>query len=178
MQTPATKAAPRRRAANEATKARIGTIEYDPDDGVGRFVTKMRAATPMQLVSVERRGIGRRLLEDIAVSMDIPMTRLFSIVGVPKATVEKKGSGNEVISGAGGQAALGMVRLLGIAQSMARNSTAPEARGFDAAKWLGQWIERPQPALGGRKPADLLDTPTGIEMVARALGAIESGAYL
>ena len=38
-------------------------------------------------------------------------------------------------------------------------------------------IERPQPALGGRKPADLIDTPTGVEVVARLLGSIESGAY-
>ena len=39
-------------------------------------------------------------------------------------------------------------------------------------------IERPQPALGGNKPADLLDTPTGLQVVSRTLGALESGAYL
>jgi uncharacterized protein (DUF2384 family) len=70
-----------------------------------------------------------------------------------------------------------MVKLLGIAQSIVANSTASEARDFDAAKWLGLWIERPQPALGGRKPADILDTPTGVEVVARLLGSVESGAY-
>ncbi|HEY8707729.1 MAG TPA: antitoxin Xre/MbcA/ParS toxin-binding domain-containing protein [Burkholderiaceae bacterium] len=31
--------------------------------------------------------------------------------------------------------------------------------------------------MGGRKPADLIDTPTGVEVVARLLGSIESGAY-
>ena len=66
-------------------------------------------------------------------------------------------------------------RLLPIAQEMVANSKAARARGYDAAKWLGVWIERPQPALGGRKPADLIDTPTGIEVVARLLGSIESG---
>jgi len=30
---------------------------------------------------------------------------------------------------------------------------------------------------GARKPADLVDTPTGLEVVARLLGGIESGAY-
>jgi uncharacterized protein (DUF2384 family) len=52
-----------------------------------------------------------------------------------------------------------------------------QAKGFDAAKWLGRWLEQPQPALGGRKAADLIDTPTGVEVVARLLGSIESGAY-
>lgn len=132
----------------------------------------------MQLVDAERRGVHGRLLKDMAVVLDIPASRFFSIIGVPKATAEKKAAGDQIIAGAGGQAALGMVRLLGMAQDIVDGSTADAARGFDAAKWLGRWIERPQPALGGKKPAELLDTPTGVEVVARVLGAIESGAYL
>lgn len=153
-------------------------ISYDPGEGVSGFVEKIRGATPMQLVDVERKGVGGRLLKDIALKMDIPTSRFFNIIGVPKATAEKKASGNQVIAGAGGQAALGMVRLLGIAKGIVDNSTADEARGFDAAKWFGRWIEQPQPALGGKKPAELLDTPTGVEVVSRLLGAMESGAYL
>jgi putative toxin-antitoxin system antitoxin component (TIGR02293 family) len=116
-------------------------------------------------------------LKDLSRHMHVPAVRLYDIVGVPKATAEKKVAANEPIAGAGGQAVLGLARLLAIARHIVENSTAPEAKGFDAAKWLGQWIERPQPALGGRKPADLIGTPTGLEMVARVLGAIESGAY-
>ena len=109
--------------------------------------------------------------------MEIPSTRIFNIFGIPKATAEKKAAAGEMIAGSGGQAAIGMVKLLGIAQKIVDNSTAEEAKGVDAAKWLGRWIERPQPALGGRKPADLLDTPTGVEIVARVLGSIESGSF-
>ena len=96
----------------------------------------------------------------------------------PEAAVAKQSASGESLSGSsGGQAAIGVARLLGIAQAIVSNSTAPEAADFDAAKWLGQWLEHPQPALGGRKPGDLIDTPTGIEVVSRLLGAIESGAY-
>lgn len=152
-------------------------ITYVPGEGVGGFVEKIRHATPLELVEIERAGVGGRLLKDMAKKMDIPTSRLFNMIGVPKATAEKKASTNEVIAGAGGQAAIGMIRLLGIAQSIIDSSTA-DVRDFDAAKWLGQWIERPQPALGGKKPAELLDTPTGVEVVSRLLGAVESGAYL
>jgi uncharacterized protein (DUF2384 family) len=38
-------------------------------------------------------------------------------------------------------------------------------------------LNAPQPALGGRKPADLIDTPAGVEVVARLLGSIASGAF-
>lgn len=153
-------------------------VTYSVAEGVHRFIKKVQDATPMQLMDIEREGVHGRLLKDIAQEMDIPSSRLFTIIGVPKATAEKKASSNEVIAGAGGQAALGLIRLLGIAQNIVHNSTAATARDFDAAKWLGRWIERPQPALGGNKPADLLDTPTGLQVVSRTLGAIESGAYL
>jgi putative toxin-antitoxin system antitoxin component (TIGR02293 family) len=159
-----------------AGRTGIGIV-YDPGEGIGKFVNKIRHATPMELIQVERRGVGGRLLKDMAIEMDIPQVRFFSMIGVPKATAEMKASGNAMITGAGGQAALGMVRLLGIAQSIVDNSTA-DLSDFDVGKWLGQWIERPQPALGGKKPAELLDTPTGVEVVSRVLGAIESGAYL
>ncbi|MEO8188658.1 MAG: antitoxin Xre/MbcA/ParS toxin-binding domain-containing protein, partial [Burkholderiaceae bacterium] len=129
-------------------------------------------------VETERSGVSGILLKDLARQINISVLRMYDIVGVPKATAEKKASENGVIGGAGGQAAIGIARLIGIAQAIVDNSTASEAEDFDAAQWLGRWIELPQPALGGRKPADLLDTPTGINVVARVLGAIESGAFV
>jgi len=159
------------------TRARLSAAAYKPGKSVGEFVEKIRHATPLELVEVERNGVGGRLLKDMAKEMDIPTSRLFLMIGVPKATAEKKAANNEAITGAGGQAAIGMVRLLGIAQSIVENSTA-DVKDFDVRKWLGQWLQRPQPSLGGKRPAELLDTPTGLEVVSRLLGAVESGAYL
>lgn len=152
-------------------------LVYHPTKGVDDFVQQLAVATPLQLVATERHGVAGGLLKDLSRRMEIPAARMFTILGVPKATAEKKSAAGDVVSGSGGQAALGMARLLGMAQEMLAQSTAPEAEGFDSAKWLGQWLERPQPALGGRKPADLLDTPTGLKVVTRLLGAIHSGAY-
>ncbi len=109
--------------------------------------------------------------------MQVPASRFFDVIGVPKATAEQKASADAMVTGDGGQSALGVVRLLAIAEAIVANSTAEEAKGFDTPKWLGRWIERAQPSLGGRKPADLLDTPSGIGIVARLLGSIASGAY-
>ena len=56
-------------------------------------------------------------------------------------------------------------------------STASAAEKFDAARLLGQWLKSPQPALGGREPAEPFTTRLGREAVAKLLGAIQSGAY-
>jgi putative toxin-antitoxin system antitoxin component (TIGR02293 family) len=152
-------------------------VVFRPGKGIDDFVGRVSAATPMELVETERQGVLGVFIKELSKAMDIPAVRMFDILGVPKATAEKKAAAGELIRGNGGRAALGMARLLGTAKSIVGNSKSPQARDFDSAKWLGQWIERPQPALGGRKPADLIDTATGVEIVARLLGSIESGAY-
>jgi putative toxin-antitoxin system antitoxin component (TIGR02293 family) len=157
------------REAGRAAKAyRLAAQNYS------QLVAK---ATPMQIIDLERSGIEGTLIKDMSRQMGIPSSRLFAILGIPKATAEKKAAAGEWVKGSGGHAAVGLMRLLCMAQEIVANSTASQAQGFDSAKWLGQWMERPQPALGGRKPADLIDTPTGFELVARLLGSIESGAY-
>ena len=152
-------------------------ISYSASRGVDHFVQRIAGATPMQLVDVERHGVKGRFIKDLSRHIGVSAVRLYEILGVPKATVEKRSTEGTEITGAGGQAAVAMAKLLAKAHDIVGQSTSPAAKDFDAAKWLGQWIERPQPALGGRKPAELIATPTGVEMVSRLLGSIESGAY-
>jgi len=178
----AAKRAPAKRVRTAAARCEpkpesADVIAYRSTKGVDDYIRQVARATPLQLVEIERQGVLGSFIKDLSKRMEIPSSRIFTILGVPKATAEKKAAAGERVEGSGGQAAIGMVRLVGMAQEIVANSTAREARTFDATKWLGQWIERPQSALGGRKPAELLDTPTGTELVARLLGSIESGAY-
>jgi putative toxin-antitoxin system antitoxin component (TIGR02293 family) len=152
-------------------------LAYRPGQSLVEYAKTLSAASPLALVDVERSGVRGVLVKDLSRALDIPAQRFFRILGIPKATAEKKAAQDAPIAGAGGQAALAMVRLLGRAEEIVGRSTAAEAAGFDTARWLGRWIEQPQPALGGLRPAELLDTPTGAEIVMRLLGALESGSY-
>ena len=173
-----TKAVPVAGARRHPTGKMGCVVTYHPGKGVGDFIAQVSRASPLAIVEIERQGVPSAFLKDLSRSMEIPAGRMFTIVGLPKATAMRKVSSGGVISGSSGQAALGMAKLIAKAQDIVANSTAKEAQGFDAAKWLGRWIERPQPSLGGRAPADLMDTPTGLEIVSKLLGAAESGAYL
>jgi putative toxin-antitoxin system antitoxin component (TIGR02293 family) len=165
------------RSSKPGLQKAVRIVRYQPARGVDELVVHVAQATPLQLVEMERHGVAGRVVKELARRLEMPAVRVFDMLGVPKATVEKKALTGDVVSGSGGQAALGVAKLIGMVEDIVANSTAKEARQFDAAKWLGQWLERPQPSLGGRKPAELIDTPTGVEVVARLLGAVESGAY-
>ena len=68
-------------------------------------------------------------------------------------------------------------RLLDLTKAIVENSASPEAQGFDSEAWLSRWLGHPQPCLLGRTPAEQLKEPGGLNVVARILGSIESGAY-
>jgi putative toxin-antitoxin system antitoxin component (TIGR02293 family) len=140
-------------------------------------VSYLRTATPLQRVAAEREGVPAQVVKHMASSMDVPAVRMFKIIGIAKATAENKAAQDARIGGASGQAALALMKLLCIAEAIVEDGSAEGAAGFDTAKWLGRWIEQPQAALGGQRPADLLDTPTGYDVVARLLGSLASGAY-
>ena len=139
----AAKRAPAKRVRTAA--ARLGpkpesadVIAYRSTKGVDDYIRRVAHATPLQLVEIERQGVLGSFIKDLSKRMEIPSSRIFTILGVPKATAEKKAAAGERVEGSGGQAAIGMVRLVGIAQQIVANSTAREARTFDATKWLGQ----------------------------------------
>jgi putative toxin-antitoxin system antitoxin component (TIGR02293 family) len=172
--TAAKRVVPVRTAAGKAATMKIA----GGSNVVTWYVDRIARATPVEVIELEREGVPGTLVKELSARIHVSRQRMYEIIGAPKATVERKASTNALVTGTAGQAALGVVRLLAQARGMLARSTAPEAKGFDVERWLGRWIETPQPALGGKKPADFLDTPTGQAIVERTLGAIESGAYL
>jgi uncharacterized protein (DUF2384 family) len=66
-------------------------------------------------------------------------------------------------------------RLTDQVEQMVRESGRPE--GFNAEALLLDWLEHPVPALGNRRPAELLDTAGGEQCVAQILSRMRSGAY-
>lgn len=141
------------------------------------FVRFVRAASTMELMRIERDGVPPQLFTFLAEQLRLPLQDVFRITGVARSTGMRKLAAREALRGAPAQAALGITQLLAQAQEMLAHSTSEQAAGFDAARWFGAWIGRAQPALGGRTPAEFMDTATGIDTVRRLLGALESGSY-
>lgn len=70
---------------------------------------------------------------------------------------------------------LAMASLTAQVQTMIEESGNPE--GFNAAKWVARWIDRPLPALGGQKPVELMGTPDGRALLHNIVARMQSGSY-
>lgn len=52
-----------------------------------------------------------------------------------------------------------------------------DATGFDAKEWLLKWLERPLPALGGQRPAELLSSEDGLEVLTTLLARAQASVF-
>ncbi|MBP6569754.1 MAG: DUF2384 domain-containing protein [Saprospiraceae bacterium] len=131
------------------------------------------------LSNLDRERNGIPVAEFVATIQKIGLTkkRASQIFNLPKSKLSNRDE-NPLLKGTQALAVIRLEKLLLRAESIISNSLHPDAKDFDVGKWLGVWIDIPQPALSGLKPSELLDTVTGEQMVFQLLGAIESGVYL
>lgn len=126
-------------------------------------------------VRLFKNGVPANVVDVIAKSMSVPTERLVGTLGLARATVDRKARENNSLSRGESSRVLGMAWLLGQVQSMVDESGDPA--GFNAPVWLAAWLERPLRALGGRRPAELMDTQEGQSIVSYVVARMQSGAY-
>lgn len=130
---------------------------------------------PAEKIATIRNGIPARSIGELSRAMEVPQSMLMESLGLSHSTVNRKAQKNQRLSPTDSERVAGLTALIGRVQAMV---TSPEEfPDFDAAKWTGQWINEPLPALGGRTAASYLDTLEGQQLIAHLLGRIEGGVY-
>ncbi|UTH72330.1 antitoxin Xre/MbcA/ParS toxin-binding domain-containing protein [Chromobacterium sp. IIBBL 290-4] len=132
--------------------------------------------SPMERIDLILRGVPAAEAKEVAKRMDVAQDAMFKVLRLPISTVNKRAARNQELTIEESERLVGMASLIGQVESMMAESG--EAEDFDAAKWLGQWMETPNPALGQRRPAEFLCTAEGFRLVSDVLAAMQSGAYL
>lgn len=131
--------------------------------------------TMLERVEMVRDGVPAELLTYLSDAMDISREKLYQMIGLSRSTGDRKVRQRQRLDADQGERVLGLARLVGAVERMVAESG--DAEGFDAALWLAAWLDDPVPALGGRRPGELLDTAEGRALVSRLLMQMQSGAY-
>ena len=154
----------------------LKSAELKTRGGVGTysFVDVFRAE-PLARVQIIKAGLPAIFLDQLSREMNMPKERLLPALGIAQATVSRKVRESKPLSSDDSERALGMARLVGQVEAMVQESGDPE--NFKAAEWVAQWLEEPLAALGGQRPADLMDTAEGQAIVSNVLARMQSGAY-
>ena len=130
---------------------------------------------PMGRIEMIKKGVPAGEVEKIARTIGRPKERVIKVLGLPRATIDRRARSRQQLSVDQGERVLGLSKLVGQVQVMVEQSANPES--FNAAQWVADWLDRPSPALGGRCPAEYMDTAEGQELVSGLIAKVQSGAY-
>lgn len=121
---------------------------------------------PANLIRALEHGLPVRELIDLQASLDVPVERLASMLGISKATFHRRKGAGEKLGTAESDRVVRFARLLGKAIKVFGNEE--DAR---------QWLNSQQFGLGGAVPLDYAKTEVGAREVENLLGRIEYGVY-
>lgn len=130
---------------------------------------------PIERIEIVKRGVPAGEVAKLAKSMGRPKKHIFELLGLPRATVDRQARTKQQLSIEQGERVVGFSKLVGQVQVMVEQSG--DSENFDAAKWVTDWLDRPAPALNGRRPGEYMDTAEGQEIVSGLIAKIQSGAY-
>lgn len=142
------------------------------------FRNRLRGACLLERVQIERDGVPADVAEGLIAQTALSTSVFRSITRIPKATYTKVLQQQQPFQGAVGHSIVGFIDLINLVEEMVRRDPTWDAKEFDAARWIASWIQHPVSALCGMRPYELMDTPTGREMVMRVLRAAQEGVYL
>lgn len=129
----------------------------------------------IERIKLVKEGVPASLLVLISEDMAISKDKLYVTIGLARATVNRKLREQQLLNQDESERVLGIARLVGQVDQMVKESGNPH--GFDAAKWVAAWLDRTQPALGSKRPAEFMDTADGRSIVSDLIAKMQSGAY-
>lgn len=153
------------------------TIEH-PAKGSDRAIPPIGAPyhqSPAEVIKIVRQGVPAERLIEIGACLHRSKEWLFRTLKLPRSTMDHKIRQHERLSPEHSERVVGLERLIGQVQAMVEDTKA--APDFNACRWVGQWLDRPVPALGGAKPADFMDTLQGQALVSRLLTQSQAGVF-
>ena len=112
-----------------------------------------------------RAGLPVQELDALQASLDVPMEKLGTMLGISKATLHRRKAGGR-LGPAESDRVVRFARLMGKAVEVMESE--------DNAR---KWLTSPQVGLGGAAPLDYAESEMGAREVEDLLGRIEYGVY-
>ncbi len=161
-----------RRAAHVTSKSDIKTLGAWSNHNQA---LELFRASVVDRVNIVKNGVPAQYVTVLTARMGMPKDRFYKTIGLMRPTVDRKVRASRRLNQDESERVMGIARLVGQAQSLVQDSGGSE--DFDAARWVAVWLDRPLPALDGRRPGEYMDTADGRSLVADVLAQQRSGAY-
>lgn len=156
---------PEKKGAPLRTAARDGRLSKGKVILLGSAKKPESKMTTFEKISMVDHGIPKKDLEHLKEIAELDYDKLAKILLVTRATLINK-KGEERFNTSLSEKILSLADIYSYGYEV-----------FEDEKRFNQWMLRPNKALGGQAPYDLLDTQFGREEVKNLVGRIDYGIY-
>jgi putative toxin-antitoxin system antitoxin component (TIGR02293 family) len=132
----------------------------------GRKMFKQKVEYAADLTTLTREGLPVKALTLLAEGLAVDRRTLAHVIGISERTLSRRIAGNERLSAEESDRLVRTARVFAMAKDT-----------LGTAQKASSWLQRPNRALEGQTPLELLDTDTGVRSVETLLGRIEYGLY-
>jgi putative toxin-antitoxin system antitoxin component (TIGR02293 family) len=147
-----------------------------PWDSLEKSARTYFRASPLERIRIIKQRVPAQYVLTITLSMKMAKETLYGTLNLARATIDRKVQKKELLNQDESERVLALTRLVGQADNIVRSSGT--TAGFSAAEWVAAWLQRPHPALGGKRPGELMDTADGRDLVADLMARQQSGVYV
>jgi putative toxin-antitoxin system antitoxin component (TIGR02293 family) len=121
--------------------------------------------TPLEKMNIADSGLTKKILERVKKLMELDYDDLATALNVTRATLINK-KGEEKFSPGVSEKIVGLADLYSYGYEV-----------FEEPERFNRWMFRPNRALGGKAPYDLIHSQFGREEVKHLIGRIDYGVY-
>lgn len=122
-------------------------------------------SSEMDLINLSRHGVRKSSLKSLAFYLGITMDKMSSLLHTSHRNIQRKAE-DELLD------TLKTEKVLELAAFIKRGTDI-----IGSEDGFREWLQSAVPAIGNRKPIDLLDTTFGIQMALNVLGRLEQGVF-
>jgi putative toxin-antitoxin system antitoxin component (TIGR02293 family) len=144
-------------------------------DSLERSARTYFRASPFERIWIIKNRVPAKYVLTLTIGMKMPKETLYGSLNLARATIDRKVVKKELLNQDESERVLAVAKLVGQAENIVQESGVEE--GFKAAQWVAAWLQRPHPALGGKRPGELMDTADGRGLVTDLLAQQQSAAY-
>lgn len=139
----------------------------------GGLLHEYASLAPRERVALLRTGLSTEIVDELAEAMGVSKSTLCGWLNLPTRTAQRPSMRLPLRAS---ERLLGLIRLIAEVEQIVNQSG--DSRGFYAARWMSDWLNRPHPALGGDIPMEYLDLSEGRELLNDLLRQLQSGVYV
>lgn len=142
---------------------------------VTKHAQSLYLASPAERIRLIREQVPASRLKDLSDEMHISQEHLLDMLNLPRASVQRKSRQGATLTTEQGERVIGLECLIGQVAIMVEESG--NRIRFDAACWVGWWLDQPIPALGGARPSEFVGILTGQKLLSEVLQQSQAGVF-